>query len=159
MVLGTGQIPTMTSNTAPSGTASASSVSSYYPGDVAYYAMNGGTAGWLSNVSDSSPTLTYQFATGVTIGNYQVGSGTSSAVTVAGPHSWTLQGSNDGSTWTTLDTQSGQSWVGVGATKIYAIASPGSYTYYRLTCNQNRRHRNRRVQVPTILAQRCTRRT
>ncbi|MCM0756090.1 discoidin domain-containing protein [Desulfovibrio aminophilus] len=49
------------------------------------------------------------------------------------PHAWQLQGSNDGATWTTLDTQSGQTWSAAGW-KEYVVpeANRGSYLIYRL---------------------------
>lgn len=47
------------------------------------------------------------------------------------PTAWTLQGSNDGATWSTLDTQAGQSVAGV-TSGWYRVGAPGSYTYYRL---------------------------
>ncbi|WP_234975080.1 hypothetical protein [Variovorax paradoxus] len=40
------------------------------------------------------------------------------------PKDWQLQGSNDGSNWTTLDTQSSQTRF---ERKTCAVASPGSY--------------------------------
>ena len=54
------------------------------------------------------------------------------------PNSWTMQGSNDGATWTTLDTQAGQtSWAG-GETRAFTIASVGpAYRYYRLNITSN----------------------
>ena len=46
------------------------------------------------------------------------------------PQAWTMEGSNDGSSFTTLDTQSGQtSWTS-GQTRTFTIGSPGT-TYYR----------------------------
>lgn len=49
------------------------------------------------------------------------------------PHDWQFQGSNDNTNWTTLDTQSGQTWAAAGW-KEYSIpeANRGSYLYYRL---------------------------
>lgn len=45
-----------------------------------------------------------------------------------------MQASNDGATWTTLDTQSDQKRAEL---KTYAVASPGSYRYYRLNITAN----------------------
>ncbi|MGJ3699803.1 discoidin domain-containing protein [Variovorax sp. AFSI2.2] len=50
------------------------------------------------------------------------------------PKDWQLQGSNDGSNWTTLDTQSNQKRFEL---KTYAVASPASYRYYRLNITAN----------------------
>jgi hypothetical protein len=46
---------------------------------------------------------------------------------------WNFQGSNNGSTWTTIDTQTGISWSSVGQIKTFTIASPASYRYYNFT--------------------------
>jgi microcystin-dependent protein len=47
------------------------------------------------------------------------------------PVSWALQGSNDGSAWTTLDTQTGQGWSANGD-KSYFPADTTAYRYHRL---------------------------
>ncbi|WP_438841159.1 GH92 family glycosyl hydrolase [Actinoplanes auranticolor] len=49
------------------------------------------------------------------------------------PRDWTLQGSTDGSTWTTVDTQTGQTFAERFQTKTYTVADPGSFPIYRLT--------------------------
>lgn len=48
------------------------------------------------------------------------------------PQDWQLQGSNDGTAWTTVDSQSGQSFAQRGLKKAFEVANPGSYSYYRL---------------------------
>jgi hypothetical protein len=53
------------------------------------------------------------------------------------PKDWQLQGSNDGSTWTTLDTQSNQAFAKRLELKTYAIANPSFYRYYRLNVTAN----------------------
>jgi hypothetical protein len=53
------------------------------------------------------------------------------------PKDWVLQGSNDGSTWTTLDTQSNQTFTERYQLKAYSVASPASYRYYRLNITAN----------------------
>jgi len=53
------------------------------------------------------------------------------------PKDWQFQGSTDGSTWTTLDTQSNQVFATRLKLKTYTIASPGSYRYYRLNITAN----------------------
>jgi len=52
------------------------------------------------------------------------------------PNTFTLEGSTNDSTWTSLDSQSGVTWA-TPVTKTYTIASPGSYRYYRLTITAN----------------------
>src|SRR5204863_6626196 len=51
---------------------------------------------------------------------------------------WTLEGSNDGTTWTTVDSQSGQSFSDRGVTKLYPLpAQSAPYLYYRLDVTAN----------------------
>lgn len=48
------------------------------------------------------------------------------------PTNWQFQGSNDNSTWTTLDTRSGQSGGGAGVMVFYTPSTTGKYRYYRM---------------------------
>jgi hypothetical protein len=61
----------------------------------------------------------------------------SNDLTPRDPKGWQLQGSNDGSAWTTLDTESNQAFDQRYQLKGYAIASPASYRYYRLDITAN----------------------
>jgi M6 family metalloprotease-like protein len=49
------------------------------------------------------------------------------------PHNWTLQGSNDGNTWLTLDTRTGITFANRGQTLSYTFANSTAYSYYRLS--------------------------
>lgn len=53
------------------------------------------------------------------------------------PRDFTLQGSADGSTWTTLDTRTGQKFSGRFTSHVYTVATPGAYRYYRLDISAN----------------------
>ncbi len=48
------------------------------------------------------------------------------------PKSWTLQGSNNGSSWTNLDSQSSQTFAGRNLKKTYPFSNSTAYQYYRL---------------------------
>jgi hypothetical protein len=49
-----------------------------------------------------------------------------------GPATWTFDGSNDGTSWTTLDTQTAvPTWTG-GETRVYTLAADATYTQFRL---------------------------
>ena len=50
---------------------------------------------------------------------------------------WQFQGSNDGSAWTTLGTQSNQTFAQRYQMKTYTVASPAAYRYYRLNLLSN----------------------
>ncbi|MDQ3815092.1 MAG: discoidin domain-containing protein, partial [Armatimonadota bacterium] len=88
---------------------------------------------------DAGPTgwIQYDFGAGVTqtIKRYSV----ASAFDVPGrdPKDWEFQGSNDGSTWTTLDTQNNQTFDQRFQMKTYTVASPAAYRYYRLNITAN----------------------
>jgi predicted alpha-1,2-mannosidase len=60
---------------------------------------------------------------------------TSANTTGADPTGWTLQGSNDGSTWFDLDKRTNQTWMWRQYTRGFAIAQPGYYSQYRLVLN------------------------
>ncbi|HSR95434.1 MAG TPA: hypothetical protein VLM79_00130, partial [Kofleriaceae bacterium] len=45
---------------------------------------------------------------------------------------WTLSGSNDGMTWTTLDQRSGLTFRWRQQTRAFHVAQPGDYAFYRL---------------------------
>jgi predicted alpha-1,2-mannosidase len=53
------------------------------------------------------------------------------------PQDWTLQASNDGQTWTTLDTQVDQSFSERFQMKQYPVANDQAYLYYRLDITRN----------------------
>ncbi len=53
------------------------------------------------------------------------------------PADWTLKGSADGETWTTLDSRSGQSFSARFQTKTYDLAEPGEYRHLRLEITRN----------------------
>ena len=53
------------------------------------------------------------------------------------PKSWTLQGSNNGTTWTTLDTRTGQDFPWRHQTRAFAITNTLSYSQYRLQVTEN----------------------
>lgn len=53
------------------------------------------------------------------------------------PRDWTLQGSTDGTNWTTLDTRTGESFAEPFQTKTYDIAEPAEYRHFRLEISKN----------------------
>ena len=124
--------PQMTSNTEPSGTASASS--EFSSGYAAWKAFNRTNVNegdsWLPSSSEPPVWLRYQFPSATTVGSYRV---TTRNYPAAYPTAWKLQGSNNGTDWTDLHevTDSGLS-SGDQTTAELTITSPGSYTHYRL---------------------------
>jgi predicted alpha-1,2-mannosidase len=53
------------------------------------------------------------------------------------PQDWNLQGSNDGQSWTTLDTRSGEDFPQRFQTRQFDIANDTAYSYYRLNVTKN----------------------
>jgi hypothetical protein len=125
--LGAMSIPQMTSNTTPSGVAAASSVQGT---NAAWQAFdrNTGTV-WQTLSGNNSGWLSYQFPTGRIIKRYGFFTHSSNS---NNPRTWTFEGSNNGSTWTILDTQT--NFV-TGVSTFYSFdisANTTSYTYYRI---------------------------
>lgn len=57
---------------------------------------------------------------------------TSSSDRTKAPTGWTLQGSDDGTKWKTLDGRSGESFAWDRQTRAFTVRSPGTYGRYRL---------------------------
>ena len=117
-------IPQMSSNTTPSGTAAASSAS-----QPAWQAFdrNTGTV-WQTSVNNTG-WLSYNFPVGKIIKRYGFFSHSSNLGNI---RTWTFEGSNNGSTWVVLDTQT--NFV-TGTSTFYSFdisANTTSYTYYRI---------------------------
>ena len=122
-------VPIMTSNTAPSGVAVASS--EYGASYAAWKAFDDdGATAWLSTLADGTPwTLEYQFAVARVITWYSISPRTSD-VTQA-PKTWTFEAWN-GSAWVVLNTQTNVTgWV-AGTKKTFDITNEASYSRYRL---------------------------
>lgn len=81
--------------------------------------------------------LSYDFGSSLTqtIKRYAITS--ANDVPQRDPAAWQLQGSNDGSSWTTLDTRSGETFAYRYQTKTYAISNATAYRYYRLYVTAN----------------------
>ena len=125
-------IPTMTSNTAPSGVASADNE---LTGDyAAWKAMDDTNADALSWYATGGfpHWVQYQFTSAKVIRRYTITSRNIGEASMSHPIAWTFQGSNNGSDWTTLDTQTSQDFA-QAEKKTYSFSNPNSYTYYRVT--------------------------
>jgi hypothetical protein len=132
----------MSSNTAPSPyVASASSV---------YDATN--TAAWHAFDGITTGFGTYWLGTGAGVDwlELDLGSGTTKILGVydvqimtlafpgEAPKNWTMQGSNNGSTWTTVDTRTNETSWGPGEIRSYTAATQTTaYRYFRLNITAN----------------------
>ncbi len=120
--------PAMTSNNTPSGTAFASSVNG---SNAAWNAFNqdGFTTIWSSGVNNTG-ILGYQFSSGKVIKRYCVKGYNITANN--NPTTWTFQGSNDGTTYTTLETVTLYTMPIGGNYTSGVLSNTTSYTYYRI---------------------------
>lgn len=135
------QVPVMTSNTTPAGTASASSIhSAPFPAWGAFDGTITTDGRWLALVSTG--WLKYDFGAGnpKVITHYSLTPIPSNqgAENDRSPRTWTFEGSNDNSAWTTLDTQTDAPIFAGGEKRTYKITSPASYRYYRINVTANR---------------------
>jgi len=106
--------------------------------DTADKAFDSNTATrWYAEGSGGAGAVQYDFGIGraPVIERYTV----TSSVDVPGrdPKDWQLQGSNDGTNWTTLDTQSGQTFPFRYYEMEYALARPATYRYFQLNVTAN----------------------
>jgi hypothetical protein len=53
------------------------------------------------------------------------------------PRTWTMEGSNDGTSWTVLDTQTNIAWQARYQLKEFNIPNSTAYSFYRLNISQN----------------------
>lgn len=132
-------VPQMTSNTSGGAVASASSIYGGTGGEYAPYTNNRyATAGWITNASQTGWTR-IQLPAAQKVYCYSVVGWSVDTWSNRCPKSWTFEGSNDGSTWTTLDTRTNVDqniwirWV----ERFFPISSPNSYLYYRLNVTAN----------------------
>ncbi len=120
-------------NLATGGTASASAAPAGAAASQAFDGNNG--TKWYSG--DSVPTgwLQYQLASAKALNQYTLTS--ANDVPQRDPATWQFQGSNNGATWTNLDTQSAQVFVNRAQTNIYNFTNTTAYIYYRLNVTAN----------------------
>lgn len=129
-------IPAMTSNTAPSGEASASS---NYTSNPAYMAfdknLNGSTGAWLSAAGTTTGWIQYKFPYKIIIAKYEIYPQLN--LVNRAPKSWTFQGSDDGASWEVLDTQTNIAGWASNVAKEFTIRNPKEKQYYRLNISAN----------------------
>jgi predicted alpha-1,2-mannosidase len=82
--------------------------------------------------------VAYEFAEPVTLAAYALTSGND--VPGRDPADWTLQGSADGETWTTVDQRTGESFAERGEHRVFELDEPApgpGYQHYRLNITAN----------------------
>ncbi|TCN37358.1 putative alpha-1,2-mannosidase [Kribbella orskensis] len=79
-------------------------------------------------LTGATPTVTVQLQQGRPVAMYSLTSGN----TGTAPSAWVLEGSNDGTTWATVDRRTGQTWAFPAYTRSFSVVAPKPYTQYRL---------------------------
>lgn len=78
----------------------------------------------------------YAFNSATAVNAYSIRNGGtgSSAADLRAPNTWTFEGSDDGTTWTVLDSRSGEkNWVS-GEVRLYRFVNTKAYGHYRYSC-------------------------
>ena len=88
---------------------------------------------WLTG--SRTPTVTYQLKEPAAVATYALAS--AGDAPDRDPRSWKLQGSSDGSSWTTLDTRTNQAFADRLETREYTVEKPQAFRYYRLAITEN----------------------
>jgi hypothetical protein len=99
---------------------------------TASYAFDGNPATtW--NIGSPPAWVKIQYATSKNIKTYSIDCSTNAGIYTNWPTAWVLEGSNDDSLYTTVDSRSGIIWPYPTYTNSYTVSTPGDYLYYRLT--------------------------
>jgi Bacterial TSP3 repeat len=101
-----------------------------------YSALDGRTdTKFITTGTTPAANIHVQFPAGEIIRSYVVGSANDSPG--RDPRNWLLEGSNDGTAWTTLDSQTNVAWQARYQLKEFNIPNSTPYTYYRFNVTQN----------------------
>ena len=122
-------IPTMTSNTTPSGIASASDEATY--NEIKYYAYHAfadDSLWWHSGQSVTPIWISYKFDTPKVVKKFTLENVYDESTGFV--NSFKLQASNDNSTWVDLDTYTNSNVKGAKST--FNVSNESSYLYYRI---------------------------
>lgn len=91
------------------------------------------TNAWVSAAATTTGVITVHFASAI---NYNYLKITGSSGATYSPSNFTIQYSDNGSTWTTFSTQTGVTWSSL-ETKVYDISGAGSHVYWRINITAN----------------------
>lgn len=128
------------------GTASANEE---YPGQPAANAFDNSLSTYWSNNNNLPSWLQYDFGDGNerVIARYRIFF--SAAGYDASPDVWQFQASDDASTWTTLDSRTGQGWT-IDEWKTYTFSNEERFRYYRLLISDNKGTANNYVSINEV---------
>lgn len=131
--------PPMVSNTLPEGEVFASSTySTTYPAWKAFSFTNQGYSDcWLTANGIPQGHIGYRFFSPKEVFSYFVTARSDTSTATVSPKNWTFEGSNDGQSWTVLDTVTNQTGWTNGMCRVYEPKSTGTFLYYRLNITAN----------------------
>lgn len=125
------QVPAMTNYTAPFGVVSQSSEVNTSSRGWQAFDRDTGNVRWLSNTTTG--WVQYDFGAGnAKIINYYAITGMNDTANNRNPKTWTLQGSNDGSSFTTVHSVTNAPQFSQNETRTYTMNNTTDYRYYRL---------------------------
>lgn len=137
----TDTVPTMVSNTSPQGVAAASSIfNSSFDAFHAFDDVNTINNKWVAASGTVTGNVSYDYGSGVTkiITYYSItGVPADENLPNRAPKTWTFEGSNNGSTWTTLDARTNVPAWSMGEKRVYAVNNTTGYRYYRVNVSAN----------------------
>lgn len=107
------------------------------PGSAGRACDNNSLTIWFAGCSRGVGSIQYDFGAGRAPGIKAYTVTSPSARPERDPKDWQFQGSKDGMNWTTLDTQSGQTFPFRFYEMEYALAKPASYRYFRFNVTAN----------------------
>ena len=87
-------------------------------------------------VGATSGILTVTLAAAKVIAGYSIRARNDSYL-IDSPKDWTFEGSNNGTDWTILNTQTGVTAWSMNECKEFVVSSPAAYLYYRLNISSN----------------------
>lgn len=101
-------------------------------------ADNNSSSKWFAGVTPSAGSplwAVYNLDSALTVNKYSLTSGNDEPS--RDPKAWQVLGSSNGTDWTVVDSQSGQSFADRKVTNTYTASNPGSYLYYKLNITEN----------------------
>ena len=104
------------------------------PGEAATKLLdNNSNTKWLAFVNTAE--IVYQFGRPLVATDYAMTSANDSPE--RDPKNFTVDGSNDGTTWTPIDSRTDQVFSARQAEKVYRTSNTAAYTFYRLSITRN----------------------
>lgn len=129
-------VPVMTSNTSPFGVASCSENYGSTPPWCAF--VGPGVNGWITNGSALPQWIGYQFPQATVATQYGINPWSADNFPSRTPTAWKLQGSNDGNSWTDLDSQTSFTSWRLNTEQLFTITGNSkAFAYYRLYITAN----------------------